>query len=78
MILGLDGQLVAELLLLGSVTGFLAGLLAQPALQSDPLKTIAYAVWQHGTAADKLTAERKNWVVEDLAEIIGGVAADEV
>ena len=55
------------------LAGYLAGLLAQPALQADPAKTIGHAVWQHGAAADKLTAERKNWVVEDLAQLIGGV-----
>ncbi len=46
--------------------GFLAGLLAQPALQADVGKTIRYAVWQHGAAADALQAARSNWVVEDL------------
>lgn len=46
--------------------GFLAGLLAQPALWADPLTTIRLAVWQHGAAADLLQATRPNWVVEDL------------
>jgi NAD(P)H-hydrate epimerase len=55
------------------LAGYLAGLLAQPALQVDPAKTLCHAVWQHGAAADKLTAERKNWTVEDLAGVIGGV-----
>ena len=31
------------------LAGFIAGLLAQPALQADAGKTIRYAVWQHGT-----------------------------
>jgi hydroxyethylthiazole kinase-like uncharacterized protein yjeF len=53
--------------------GYLAGLLVQPALRADPLKTIRYAVWQHGAAADALQAGRRNWVVEDLIETIGGV-----
>ena len=57
-----------------AIAGYLAGLLAQPALQADPLTTICYAVWQHGLAADKLTSERKNWIVEDLAEVIGNAA----
>ncbi|MCS7338457.1 MAG: NAD(P)H-hydrate dehydratase, partial [Verrucomicrobiae bacterium] len=30
------------------LAGYLAGLLAQPALREDVLKTIRYAVWQHG------------------------------
>jgi NAD(P)H-hydrate epimerase len=51
--------------------GFLAGLLAQKALQADPLTTICYAVWQHGRAADKLTSERRNWTIEDLVEVLG-------
>ena len=53
------------------LAGFLAGLLAQPALQTDVARTLRYAVWQHGAAADKLQATRANWVVEDLADQIG-------
>jgi NAD(P)H-hydrate epimerase len=54
------------------LAGFLAGLLAQPELQADAGKTIRYAVWQHGNAADKLQAACANWVVENLVEKIGG------
>ena len=50
-----------------------AGLLAQPALQADPAKTLSYAVWQHGAAADTLQARRTNWTIEDLATEIGNV-----
>ena len=53
------------------LSGYLAGLLAQPALQADPAKTARFAVWQHGAAADKLQATRKNWMVEDLIEELG-------
>jgi NAD(P)H-hydrate epimerase len=53
------------------LAGYLAGLLAQPALQSDLEKTICNGVWQHGAAADRLTAARNNWVIEDLAQEIG-------
>ena len=53
------------------LAGFLAGLLAQPYLQADAEKTIRYAVWQHGAAADKLSATRRNWTVEDLASELG-------
>lgn len=53
------------------LSGYLAGLLAQSALQADPLKTIACAVWEHGAAADRLTQNRNNWVVEDLVAEIG-------
>lgn len=48
------------------LSGFIAGFLAQPELQSDADKIIRYAVWQHGNAADKLSATKKNWIVEDL------------
>jgi len=53
------------------LSGYLAGLLTQPALQADVLKTVRYAVWQHGAAADYLSTTRPNWVVEDLAEELG-------
>jgi ADP-dependent NAD(P)H-hydrate dehydratase / NAD(P)H-hydrate epimerase len=51
--------------------GFLTGLLAQPHLQLDPLKTVAYAVWEHGRAADRLEAQSRHWISEDLANEIG-------
>ena len=53
------------------LSGFIAGLLAQSALQADVEKALRYAVWQHGTAADKLSLTRDNWTVEDLAVEIG-------
>ncbi len=53
------------------LAGFLTGLLAQPALATDVGKTLRYAVWQHGAAADKLQANHANWTVEDLAVEIG-------
>jgi hydroxyethylthiazole kinase-like uncharacterized protein yjeF len=53
------------------LAGYLAGLLAQPALQADPAKTLCFGVWQHGAAADLLAETRQNWVVEDLAALIG-------
>ncbi len=53
------------------LAGFIAGLLAQPALAADVEKTLCYAVWQHGAAADKLALTRGNWTVEDLAAEIG-------
>lgn len=53
------------------LAGYVAGLMAQPALQVDQQKTISFAVWEHGAAADRLTSARKNWVVEDLMAEIG-------
>jgi NAD(P)H-hydrate epimerase len=55
------------------LAGFIAGLLAQPALQADVEKTLRYAVWQHGAVADKLSLTRNNWTVEDLATELGNV-----
>jgi NAD(P)H-hydrate epimerase len=54
-----------------ALSGFIAGLLVQPALQADAGRTIRYAVWQHGSAADRLQAARKNWTVEDLVAELG-------
>ncbi len=51
--------------------GFLAGLLAQPALQAEAGQAARYAVWQHGLTADQLQARQKNWVVEDLVRELG-------
>ena len=55
------------------LAGFIAGLLTQPALQADVGHTLRYAVWQHGAAADRLQAQRRNWIVEDLARELGDV-----
>lgn len=54
--------------------GYLAGLLAQPALCGDPLRTVRYGVWQHGAAADQLSRTQPNWVVEDLVAALGSVS----
>lgn len=51
--------------------GFIAGFLAQPELQKDAAKAIRYAVWAHGAAADKLSATKRNWTIEDLAGVLG-------
>jgi ADP-dependent NAD(P)H-hydrate dehydratase / NAD(P)H-hydrate epimerase len=56
------------------LAGYLGGLLAQPALQKEAYRTIRYAVWQHGAAADSLLATRPNWTVEELAEVLGVAA----
>lgn len=55
------------------LAGYLAGLLAQPTLQQDPVKTMRFAVWQHGAAADQLQQSRSNWVIEELADVLGSV-----
>src|SRR5579862_8191517 len=53
------------------LAGFIAGLLAQPALQADVGKTLRFAVWLHGATADALQTARTNWVVEDLVAGLG-------
>ena len=55
------------------LAGFITGLLAQPALQTDVATALRYAVWQHGAVADELTARRRHWTVEDLATALGEV-----
>jgi NAD(P)H-hydrate epimerase len=53
------------------LSGYLAGLLAQPSLRANVLKTLQFAIWHHGKAADRLSARKPGWVVEDLAEELG-------
>lgn len=53
------------------LSGYLAGLLAQPHLQADPLTTLRYGVWQHGATADLLENRHPNWVIEDLVTHLG-------
>jgi NAD(P)H-hydrate epimerase len=54
-----------------ALSGYLAGLLAQPRLQADAGKTLRFAVWQHGRTADALQDKGKIWTVEDLAGELG-------
>jgi NAD(P)H-hydrate epimerase len=51
--------------------GYMAGLLAQPACQRDPLTAIRFAVWQHGAAADQAAQRRRNLTVEDMVVDLG-------
>lgn len=53
------------------LAGYISGLLAQPLLQKELVKTIRYGVWQHGCAADRLSARKKNWTIEDLLQTLG-------
>lgn len=53
------------------LAGFLAGLLAQPALAATAERPLRYAVWQHGAAADALQRRSRNWTIEALADEIG-------
>jgi len=58
------------------LAGFIGGLLAQPELQRDAVKTLRYAAWQHGAAADRLLETKPNWTVEELADILGAARGD--
>ncbi len=53
------------------LAGYLGGLLAQPSLQEQALRTIRYGVWIHGATADRLHNARAHWTVEDLVDEIG-------
>ena len=55
------------------LAGFIAGLVAQPPLQTDIGRALRYAVWRHGGAADRLQTTRANWVVEDLPGELGNL-----
>jgi len=58
-----------------ALAGFIGGLFAQPGLQTDPFALLRYAVWQHGAAADRLQAVRRNWGIEELLQELGGTAS---
>jgi NAD(P)H-hydrate epimerase len=53
------------------LSGYVAGLLAQPDWRRDPLLAARFAVWQHGATADKLSQTRTNWTLEELASHLG-------
>lgn len=53
------------------LAGFLAGILAQPALRQDLGRAIRYAVWRHGAVADALESRSSGWTAEDLAAALG-------
>ena len=53
------------------LAGYLGGLLAQSALQKDPVFTVRFGVWQHGAAADALLARKPNFSIEELADELG-------
>ena len=55
--------------------GYIAGLLAQPEWQTNPLRTVRFGVWQHGAAADCLSRGPANWTIEDLSRRLGAIMA---
>lgn len=58
------------------LAGYLGGLLAQIKLQPHPLRTIRYAVWQHGATADLLCEKNPTWGVEELLQNLGNSGRD--
>ncbi len=57
------------------LAGFLGGWLAQPQLQADAGLAIRHAVWEHGHAADVLSARQRAWEMTELVELLGNSAA---
>ncbi len=51
--------------------GFIAGLLGQKRHREEFGKAIAYAVWEHGAAADRLARRQPRWSIEELAAELG-------
>ncbi|MSU64147.1 MAG: NAD(P)H-hydrate dehydratase [Pedosphaera sp.] len=56
------------------LAGYLGGLLADPEARKEPLPSILYGVWQHGAAADNLSARRPNWGIAELVDEIGNIS----
>lgn len=54
-----------------ALAGYIAGLLAQPALSRDPAKAIRFAVRQHGQTADRLTRSHHAWDLDDFLALLG-------
>jgi NAD(P)H-hydrate epimerase len=53
------------------LAGYLGGFIAQPLLQTDIERTIRYAVWRHGLAADYMQNDSKLWTIEELSVMLG-------
>ena len=57
------------------LAGYLAGELAQPLLRADIGLLIRHAVWEHGHAADVLSARKAAWEMADLVGLLGSSTA---
>jgi len=55
------------------LAGYIAGLIAQPALQRDLARTLRFAVWQHGAAADWLCSKHRVWTLSELIPTLGKI-----
>lgn len=56
------------------LAGYLTGLMAQEAWRANPVLAARFAAWQHGAAADALSARGLNWTLAELEEALGGIA----
>lgn len=53
------------------LAGYLGGWLAQPRLLGDAGFVIQHAVWEHGHAAEVLSARQRAWAMADLVGLLG-------
>ena len=53
------------------LAGYLGGWLAQPGSREDAGFVLRHAVWEHGHAADVLSARQRVWEMADLVELLG-------
>ena len=53
------------------LAGFLGGWLAQALLREDAGLAIRHAVWEHGRAADVLSARQRAWEMTELVQLLG-------
>ena len=53
------------------LSGYIAGMLAQPFYRENIVEAIACSVWKHGKAADKLALRGRYWGMKQLIDEIG-------
>ena len=53
------------------LSGYITGMLAQPSFMENIIEAIAYSVWKHGKAADKLALSGRSWGMKQLIDEIG-------
>lgn len=53
------------------LAGYLGGWLAQPRLREDVRLLIRHAVWEHGHAAELLSARQRAWELAELVATLG-------
>tara|TARA_Y100000588_G_scaffold199879_2_gene213640 strand:- start:367 stop:972 length:606 start_codon:yes stop_codon:yes gene_type:complete len=53
------------------LSGYIAGMLAQPNYRENVVEAIAYSVWKHGRSAERLALRGQSWGMEQLIDEIG-------